>query len=273
MQLTWAICDELGGVRDWITERQNASVDLGVNKERTGTVTASIEDEAVQTVRPGKSRLKVYCHPEAGDPASFLLLNGLIMQPKVDGTRVELPAVDPAGGRLPNASPAPYPVKSAAIDPFWQIEELEQSQWMSFIIARSDSRAHVLNLAEPDRPPVPRMGIVDGTLADSGIYLIRKPGDTQTTWDELVARSQMDRAPDFEFEPLDNDAARTSSLSTATTSATSRGSPRARRCATGSSMWGSARAAGPRSGWPRIITRCANMGSTRAPSPRPTPAT
>jgi hypothetical protein len=204
VQLTWAICDELGRVRDWLTERSSASVDIGLNAQRTATVTASIEDHAVQTVRPGKSRLKVYCHPESGDENSFLLINGLINQPKVDGTRVELPAVD-VTGRLQNASSAPFPVKSAAIDPFWQIELLEQSAWMWLIIDRSDSRAHNLNIAEPTRPPVPKMGIVEGTLADSGIYLIRKPGDTQATWDELIARSKMNNAPDFEFAPVDED--------------------------------------------------------------------
>lgn len=212
MHLTWAICNRDGREWGWLWERTDASVKIGLNGPRTATVRASLEERIAQWIHPSKSRVKVFCHPEAEDPerGGFLLHNGLIVNPVSTGTRVEVTSVDQSH-RLLNASPAVLPTSAEQADPalitaLWTPVEMDDSQLMWELIWRSDKRHRQLNDEEPDSPnPVPSLGIIEGDLADAFKTRSTRVGDDRNTWDSLVAISDRDHSPDFELEPLDRE--------------------------------------------------------------------
>lgn len=219
MRLTWAICHRDGTEKGWIIDRlPGSSVTVELNGQRSASIRANAEERLSRLVHPGRTRIKTHCIPEAAgtaaeptDPDSYLLHNGLILEPRAiatdeEETVIELPSVDQSW-RLLNASHAALPIvepgEHAPALP--AAEEMEQSAAMWDLIERADARAVALAAEYPDDPP-PTLGIVAGDLVDTGKTRLYRPGaDVKTTWDELVTRARKNRAPDFELQPVDRE--------------------------------------------------------------------
>jgi hypothetical protein len=211
MNLTWALCHHDGREKGWLTEREiGAEVLVAVNGQSTATVTAHLEEDVAKLIHPGRSRLKVYCHPEHTDdptPGGFLLHNGLILQPKSSGRRVEIASVDQSV-RLLNASHGQYPLSdevAAEGGGIWAAFEGKTADAMWELIWRADKRKRQINAEVPSEKEIAGLGILQGTLEDHGPTREWKFGDGQVTWDAIVEMASRTRAPDFELEPLDRE--------------------------------------------------------------------
>lgn len=207
VHLTWAICHDDGREKGWLDSREGGQVTGALNGQRTASVTVPLVDVA-HLVHPSRSRLKVHCHPVEEDPGRFLLFNGLIQQPRALGDTVEIAAVD-VSGRLLNANPAPMPKVADAVLAMWDPLTGTDAAIMWELINRSEARTRALQAiavaaGTPLRYP-PLMGIIEGTLADSGAERSASILDGSTTWDLLLKRSAGRNSPDFELEPLDRD--------------------------------------------------------------------
>lgn len=211
MKLTWQICDPFGVKQADIGQRSNASVHIAVNDQRTATVTVSLEEFWPRHIHPGRSRIKTFCHPEnADDPPSYLLHNGIIVEPEATGATAELPSVDQSV-RLLNASHAPYPNQGTGEVPSeWDVANFERSEAMWELIVRANKRYRQLNddatfRHHKDYKKFQDLGIKKGTLADSKDLRDWKFADGKTTWDALTDMAEGNKAPDFELNPLDRD--------------------------------------------------------------------
>lgn len=203
MHLSWYICNRDGKEWGMLQDREGGEVRVGLNGQRTAVVSASLEERVTNWIHPGKSRVKVYCHPLDADPARFLLFNGLILQPRGLGRRIEIPAVCPSV-RLLNASATPLPEGDPAPD-LWEPVNLEQSALLWHLIDLSDKRARELQAVADPGHVVPTLGIIQGSLANSNVTRSTRIADGKTTWDALLAVSARDGSPDFELEPLDRE--------------------------------------------------------------------
>lgn len=212
MHLTWAICNREGREWGWLWDREGGEVSVGLNTARNAVVSTSLEERPAEWIHPSKSRCKVFCHPEAHDPGAggYLLHNGLILNPRSVGDRVEIPSVDQSC-RLLAGNPSILPTTAEQADPalrtsLWTPVELKDSELMWELIDRTDRRQRQLNLEDPDSPnPVPSCGIIQGNLADSFKVRSTRIGDGKTTWDALTGIATRDHSPDFELEPLDRE--------------------------------------------------------------------
>lgn len=205
MVLDWVICHRDGEEKAQLENRQpGAKVSIRINGEREAAVTVSAEEDYSRTIHPGRTRLKVRLNQKAS--ISTLIFNGLIAQPKATGLQTEIPAVGPHF-RLLNASPARiYEVDG---DNSWEPNtdtELELSALMWKVIQVADRRVRYLNDAEFDPGfQAPTLGIIEGTLENTGITRSWNPFNIGTAWDVLQDYTKKKDFPDFDLVPLDRE--------------------------------------------------------------------
>lgn len=205
MFFTWEICHDTGERKGFLFDRQDGEVTVGLNDQRTCSVSANLEDTVSNLIRPGRTRMKVRCNVRTGLADNFLLVNNLIQNPVSSGAYVEIPAVCPSI-RLLNASHASYPT-DGLVPADWDPTDLDKSELMWELIFRSDKRRRERQAdldAIPDPTVIPPVGIIQGTLASAGTVEPRRFADGQITWDELKRYADLAGWPDFELNPLDN---------------------------------------------------------------------
>lgn len=203
MHLTWAICHDTGKRKGFIGTRSNAEVVIELNGQRSATVETSLEEHVSTLIRPGRTRVKVWLHRRAGEPGGAIVHNGLIIQPRSLGTRIEIPSVGPHF-RLLKAGVDPLPEGPGNPDN-WSPQTYELSEAMWEIIYRAEKRQRELQaLADPGNV-IPDFGVIQGVLADSGLTDEFFFPDGKTAWDELTDQAKGKHMPDFDFAPLDRD--------------------------------------------------------------------
>lgn len=174
--LTFALCDLDGNRLSSLTDRHNARVELGFNRGRTAKVDVSVEDPAAQMVHALRCNLKVW-------QRQSLIFNGPVLQPvRRAGNLVEIPAVGPE-----------HRLAFAFVHQLAKFTTQDQSEILVDLIAHADEvlpaggRSH---------------GIIEGSTPAS-VDRTRNYPDGKNIWEAILEMSEVQRGPDFEFEPLD----------------------------------------------------------------------
>lgn len=209
MFLSWHLCHHDGREKKLLHEREpGAEVRGALNDRRTAQLVVpadalGTDADGGARIHPGRSRLKVYAHPQEADPDRDLIFNGLIVSPEGYDDRVTIAAVD-QWVRLDHATPAPgAPIGDAQIRSIQ--DEASLAMWK--MISHSNDRAEELQ-ADPRWEDIPGLGIRKGTIADTGIDRTFTIADGRKTADLLQEEINRNRSPDVEIAPLDTRAER-----------------------------------------------------------------